>query len=106
MDFTLTDEQLALQASVRQFANKELPAIAREIGKLAETIAWADCWSMGKPIRSARGEAHYGAAAFTYYAGAVRQATVTTELRPTSLPVPAVVGTATNGASAGHFFTV
>ena len=31
MDFTLTDEQLALQASVRQFANKELPAIAREI---------------------------------------------------------------------------
>lgn len=31
MDFTLSEEQLALQESVRQFATRELPAIAREI---------------------------------------------------------------------------
>ncbi|HJO10465.1 MAG: acyl-CoA dehydrogenase family protein [Gammaproteobacteria bacterium] len=31
MDFTLTEEQRALQDSVRQFAEKELPDIAREI---------------------------------------------------------------------------
>ncbi len=31
MDFTLTDEQRALQNSVRQFAKKELPPIARHI---------------------------------------------------------------------------
>ena len=31
MDFSLSDEQRALQESVRQFAQKELPAIAREI---------------------------------------------------------------------------
>ena len=31
MDFTLTEEQHALQESVRQFAQRELPAIAREI---------------------------------------------------------------------------
>jgi alkylation response protein AidB-like acyl-CoA dehydrogenase len=31
MDFTLSDEQRALQESVRQFARKELPEIAREI---------------------------------------------------------------------------
>ncbi len=31
MDFTLSEEQQALQASVRQFAQKELPGIAKEI---------------------------------------------------------------------------
>lgn len=31
MDFTLSEEQKLLQQSVRQFANKELPALAREI---------------------------------------------------------------------------
>ncbi|HJN97267.1 MAG: butyryl-CoA dehydrogenase [Gammaproteobacteria bacterium] len=31
MDFTLSEEQLALQQSVRQFAQNELPAIARQI---------------------------------------------------------------------------
>jgi len=31
MDFTLSEEQRELQQSVRQFANKELPAIAKEI---------------------------------------------------------------------------
>lgn len=31
MDFTLSDEQRALQQSVRQFAQKELPAIAKQI---------------------------------------------------------------------------
>jgi len=49
-------------------------ALAAEIEKLAETIAWADCWSMGKPIRPARGEANYGAAGFRYAAGAVAHA--------------------------------
>jgi acyl-CoA reductase-like NAD-dependent aldehyde dehydrogenase len=51
-----------------------LNLLAREIEVLVETIAWADCWSMGKPIRSARGEANYGAAGFRYYAGAVAHA--------------------------------
>ena len=31
MDFTLNDEQRALQESVRQFAQRELPELAREI---------------------------------------------------------------------------
>ena len=31
MDFTLSDEQLALQQSVRQFAQRELPEIARQV---------------------------------------------------------------------------
>ena len=31
MDFTLTEEQRALQDSVSQFAQRELPEIAREI---------------------------------------------------------------------------
>jgi betaine-aldehyde dehydrogenase len=83
-DATPSDLDRAVAAAEKAFAvwrkltpgrrSEVLAAIAREIGKLAENIAWADCWSMGKPIRSARGEAHYGAAAFTYYAGAVRQA--------------------------------
>ena len=84
-DATAADVDRAVAAGEKAFAvwrrytpgqrAEALASIAREIGKLAETIAWADCWSMGKPIRSARGEAHYGAAAFNYYAGAVRQAT-------------------------------
>lgn len=53
---------------------ESLHALAREIEKSAETIAWADCWSMGKPVKSARGEALYGAAAFKYCAGAVAHA--------------------------------
>ena len=31
MDFTLNEEQRALQESVRQFAQRELPELAREI---------------------------------------------------------------------------
>lgn len=36
MDFVLSEEQLALQASVRQFAQNELPSIAREIEETGE----------------------------------------------------------------------
>ena len=39
MDFSLSPEQLALQESVRKFAQKELPAIAREIEDLDEPVS-------------------------------------------------------------------
>jgi len=83
-DATLNDIERAVSAAEEAFLvwrrftpgrrADALNALAKEIEKLAETIAWADCWSMGKPIRSARNEAHYGAAGFRYYAGAVAHA--------------------------------
>jgi len=36
MDFSLSEEQLALQNSVRQFAAKELPEIAKQIEETDE----------------------------------------------------------------------
>lgn len=39
MDFSLSDEQLALQDSVRQFANRELPDIAREIEESDQPVS-------------------------------------------------------------------
>ena len=36
MDFSLSEEQLALQDSARQFAKKELPDIAKQIEKTDE----------------------------------------------------------------------
>ncbi|MEI6339903.1 MAG: aldehyde dehydrogenase family protein, partial [Verrucomicrobiota bacterium] len=48
-----------------------LLAIATRIEALGEQIAWADCWSMGKPITAARGEARYGATAFRHFASAI-----------------------------------
>lgn len=83
-DATLEDLEKAVSSAGSAFQtwrtltpgqrSEALNALAREIDVLAETIAWSDCWSMGKPIRSARGEARYGAAGFRYYAGAVAHA--------------------------------
>lgn len=39
MDFTLTEEQKALQASVRSFASKELPELARHIEETGEPVS-------------------------------------------------------------------
>ncbi|MEO1708922.1 MAG: acyl-CoA dehydrogenase family protein, partial [Pseudomonadota bacterium] len=39
MDFTLTDEQRALQDTVRRFAEAELPEVARQVEQTDEPVS-------------------------------------------------------------------
>lgn len=79
-DSRVGDVDLAVKAAEKAFRGswqKTIPAkraeflaaTAIQIDSLKENIAWADCWNMGKPLQSGRGEAGNGAATFRYYAG-------------------------------------
>ena len=79
-DSRVEDVDLAVKAAEKAFRGgwqKTIPAkraeilaaMAAKIDTLKEKIAWADCWNMGKPLQSGRGEAGNGASTFRYYAG-------------------------------------
>ena len=79
-DSRVEDVDLAVKAAEKAFRGtwqKTIPAkraeflaaMAGKIDGLKEKIAWADCWNMGKPLTSGRGEAGNGSGTFRYYAG-------------------------------------
>jgi len=79
-DSRVEDVDLAVKSAEKAFRGgwqKTIPAkraeilaaMAAKIDTLKEKIAWADCWNMGKPLQSGRGEAGNGAGTFRYYAG-------------------------------------
>jgi betaine-aldehyde dehydrogenase len=47
-----------------------LQRLAERVRAALDDLAWLDCWSIGKPITSARGEVAGVAGVFEYYAGA------------------------------------
>jgi acyl-CoA reductase-like NAD-dependent aldehyde dehydrogenase len=84
-DARVEDVDLAVKAAEKAFRGswqKTIPAqraeilaaMAAQIDARKERIAWADCWNMGKPLQSGRGEAGNGADTFRYYAGLLASA--------------------------------
>lgn len=84
-DARVEDVDLAVKAAEKAFRGswqKTIPAqraeilaaMAAQIDARKERIAWADCWNMGKPLQSGRGEAGNGAGTFRYYAGLLASA--------------------------------
>lgn len=84
-DARMEDVDLAVKAAEKAFRGswqKTIPAqraeilaaMAAQIDARKERIAWADCWNMGKPLQSGRGEAGNGADTFRYYAGLLASA--------------------------------